>query len=85
MDLTGAKSQPCLRAQTEPPQDIMTARKAKEDPKDIRQQAQKIRAVLLSLSKFRYTDSAFLSLFSVLPEILVGCHQEVVIVPGKNR
>lgn len=25
-----------------------------------------------------------MSLFSVLPEILVSCHQEMVIVPGKK-
>lgn len=84
--LASAESQPRLRAQTEPPpQDIVAARKANKGPKDIRQQAQKFRAIFLSLSRFRFTYSAPMSLSSVLPEILVGCHQVVVLAPGNKR
>lgn len=67
------------------PQDITAARKASKDPKDIRQWAQKTRALLLSPSKFRFTHSACMALFRILSVILVGCHQMVVMVPGQKR
>ena len=84
MDLTSAESQPCLGARSSP-HDIMAARKANKDPKDIRQWAQKTRVVLLSLSKFRFTHSACMSVFRVLSVILVSCHQVVVMAAGQKR
>lgn len=63
----------------------MASRKANNDPKDIRQWAQKTRAALLSLSKFRFTHSARTSISRVLSVILVGCHQVVVMAAGQKR